>query len=107
MRGVSGYFEQLPDEANAAFLGRYRRAFGPLAPPVSSISESAYEAVHLYAAAARKAGEDEPRTVARELRRSRSDFPRGRVTVTGPETVDQRLFLAEATSGGFALSLPR
>ncbi len=106
MRGVSGYFEQLPDEANAAFLGRYRRAFGPLAPPVSSISESAYEAVHLYAAAARKAGEDEPRTVARELRRSRSDFPRGRVTVTGPETVDQRLFLAEATSGGFALSPP-
>jgi branched-chain amino acid transport system substrate-binding protein len=63
-----------------------------------------YEAVHLYAAAARRAGEDEPRTVARELRRSRADFPRGRVTVSGPETVDQRLYLAEATAGGFAVT---
>ena len=50
MSGVSGYFEQLPDAANAAFLRRYRRTFGAFAPPVSSISESVYEAVHLYAA---------------------------------------------------------
>ncbi len=106
MLGVSGYFEQLPDAANSAFLGRYRSAFGALAPPVSSISESAYEAVHLYAAAARKAGEDEPRTVARELRRSRGDFARGVVTVSGPETVEQRLYLAEATKGGFTVSVP-
>ena len=56
MLGVSGYFEQMPDAANAAFLKRYRRAYGALAPPVSSISESAYEAVHLYAAAAHRAG---------------------------------------------------
>ncbi len=103
MSGVSGYFEQLPDAANASFLRRYRRAFGALAPPVSSISESAYEAVHLYAAAARRAGEDEPRTVARELRRSRGDFPRGAVTISGPETVGQRLYLAEAITGGFAV----
>ena len=104
MWGVSGYFEQLPEEANAAFLRRYRQTFGGFAPPVSSISESAYEALHLYAAAARRAGEDEPRTVARELRRSRSAFPRGTVMVDGPETVWQQLFLAEATPGGFAVS---
>jgi branched-chain amino acid transport system substrate-binding protein len=107
MWGVAGYFEQLPDRANAEFLRRYRRAFGAFAPPVSSISESTYEALHLYAAAARRAGEDEPRTVARELRRSRSDFPRGTVTVEGPETVSQQLFLAEATPGGFAVSPTR
>jgi urea transport system substrate-binding protein len=107
MWGVSGYFEQLPDEANKEFLHRYRQAFGAFAPPVSSISESVYESVHLYAAAARRAGEDEPRTVARELRRSRSDFPRGTVTVAGPETVRQQLFLAEATPGGFAVSPSR
>jgi len=107
MWGVSGYFEQLPDEVNADFLRRYRRAFGAFAPPVSSISESAYEALHLYAAAARRAGEDEPRTVARELRGSRSVFPRGTVTVEGPETVSQQLFLAEATPGGFAVSPSR
>jgi urea transport system substrate-binding protein len=107
MWGVSGYFEQLPDAANSAFLQRYRSAFGAFAPPVSSISESVYEALHLYAGAARRAGEDEPRTVARYLRRSRSDFPRGRVTVAGPETVWQRLFLAEATPGGFTVSPTR
>lgn len=103
MWGVSGYFEQLPDAANAEFLRRYRRAFGAFAPPVSSISESAYEALHLFAAAARRAGEDEPRTVARELRNSRAHFPRGTVTVEGPETVSQQLFLAEARNGGFAV----
>jgi urea transport system substrate-binding protein len=106
MLGVAGYFEQLPDSANAAFLRRYRAAFGALAPPVSSISESAYEAVHLYAAAARRAGEDEPRTVARELRRSRAEFPRGTVTVSGPESVGQQLYLAEAMAGGFAVTRP-
>lgn len=106
MWGVAGYFEQLPDAVNAAFLRRYRKRYGQFAPPVSSISESAYEALHLYAAAARRAGEDEPRAVARELRRSRIDFPRGTVTVAGPDTVEQRLFLAEAGPGGFAVSRP-
>ena len=105
--GVSGYFEQLPDAANTAFLGRYRRAFGAFAPPVSSISESAYEAVHLYAAAARQAGEDEPRTVARELRRSRGDFPRGIVTVTGPETVDTAALPRRSHHGRASRSAPR
>ncbi len=104
MWGVAGYFEQLPGEANTSFLHRYRTAFGRFAPPVSSISESAYEAVYLYASAARRAGGDEPRAVARELRSSRSEFPRGPVTITGPETVRQDLFLAEATAGGFTVS---
>ncbi|MBW0113805.1 substrate-binding protein [Pseudonocardia abyssalis] len=107
MWGVSGYFEQLDGAANTAFLRRYRDAYGRFAPPVSSIAESAYEAVHLYAGAARRAGEDEPRTIARELRSSRSEFPRGPVTVTGPETVRQDLFVAEAVAGGFAVSPPR
>lgn len=103
MWGVSGYFEQLDSTANAAFLRRYRDLYGRFAPPVSSIAESTYEAVHLYAGAARRAGEDEPRTIARELRSSRARFPRGPVTVTGPETVRQELFVAEAVPGGFAV----
>ncbi|WP_214366678.1 substrate-binding protein [Pseudonocardia sp. H11422] len=106
MWGVSGYFEQLPGEVNAEFLSRYRRAYGPFAPPVSSISESAYESLHLYVAAVRRAREDDPRAVAREMRGGRYDFPRGTVTVAGPETVEQRLFLAEATSDGLVVSHP-
>lgn len=105
--GVSGYFEELPGDANRDFRRRYREAHGRFAPPLSSISESAYEAVHLYAAAARRAGEDEPRVIARELRSSRASFPRGAVAVTGPETVRQDLFVAEAVAGGFAVSPSR
>jgi urea transport system substrate-binding protein len=101
MWASSGYFEQLPGSANTTFLERYRQAYGRFAAPVSSISESVYESLHLYAAAARRAGEDEPRAIARELRRSRVEFPRGAVTVDGPETVHQQMFVAEATAGGF------
>jgi len=50
-----GYFQQLPTAENRAFLARYRDAFGPCAPPVSTLSESTYSAVHLYGAAARRA----------------------------------------------------
>lgn len=107
MWGVSGYFEELDNTVNTAFMRRYRELYGRFAPPVSSIAESAYEAVHLYAGAARRAGEDEPRTIARELRSCRSEFPRGPVTVTGPETVRQDLFVAEAVAGGFAVSPSR
>jgi urea transport system substrate-binding protein len=100
---VSGYFAELPGEVNSGFLARYRAAYGRWAPPVSSISESAYEALHLYAAAARRARDGEPRSVARELRGHSSRFPRGTVTLTGPETLRQDLYLARAKVGGFEL----
>lgn len=104
MWGVSGYFEQLDGELNIEFLRRYRRAYGRFAPPVSSISESTYEAVHLYAAAARQAGTNEPGHVAGELRRGRFDFPRGTVTMDGAVGMHQQLYLAEATARGFAVT---
>ncbi|NMI02020.1 substrate-binding protein [Pseudonocardia acidicola] len=106
MWAVAGYFETLPGEVNSEFLDRYRRAYGQFAPPVSSISESAYEAIHLYAAAVRRARQDDPRAVAREMYGGRFRFPRGTVTVSGPETVSQQLFLAEATVDGLAVDLP-
>ncbi|HEV7755677.1 MAG TPA: ABC transporter substrate-binding protein [Mycobacteriales bacterium] len=99
---VSGYFAELPGEANATFLARYRAAYGRWAPPVSSISESTYEALHLYAAAARNARDDEPRSVSRGLR-GRHGFPRGTVTLSGPETFRQDLYLARATAEGFEI----
>jgi branched-chain amino acid transport system substrate-binding protein len=100
---VSGYFAQLPGEVNAGFLARYRAAFGPWAPPVSTISESAYEALHLYAAAARRARDAEPTAVARELPGRHPGLPRGTVTLTDPATVGQELYLAQAGVGGFEL----
>lgn len=80
---VSGYFQHLPTDANEALLARYRRAFGPWAPPLSSLTESAYEALLLNAAAVRRALDGDARAVARELRCGRLDLPRGTVTLHG------------------------
>ncbi|KWX01261.1 hypothetical protein TH66_01665 [Carbonactinospora thermoautotrophica] len=96
-----GYFQQLPTSANEAFLTRYRRRFGRWAPPVSSLTESVYEAVHLYAAAARAAREDTPPVVAESLRHLSLMVPRGEVSLSGPVDFRQPLFVAEAVPGGY------
>lgn len=100
---VFGYFEQLPSGANAAFLTRYRDFVGPVAPPVSSISESIYEALHLYAQAVRAVGTVDPTAVGRALAGARFDGPRGPVRMDGPARIEQPLYLAESVQGGFAI----
>ncbi len=52
---VSGYFQGLQTESNASFLRRYQAQFGPWTPPLSTLSESVFEAVHIWWQAARKA----------------------------------------------------
>jgi urea transport system substrate-binding protein len=101
-----GYFQQLPTAENKAFLSRYRDSFGPWAPPVSTLSESTYSAVHLYAAAARQARQDDPGQVAAQLRWLRAILPRGSVELVGPHQIRQQLRLAEASTGGYRLLEP-
>lgn len=101
-----GYFQQLPSATNKAFLTRYRDSFGPWAPPVSTLSESTYSAVHLYGAAARQARQDDPGQVVTELHRLRAVLPRGPVELAGPHEARQRLQLAEASGGGYRLLEP-
>jgi branched-chain amino acid transport system substrate-binding protein len=98
-----GYFEQLPTRSNRAFLDRYRERYGWIAPPVSSISESVYEAVHLYAAAASERGGEDPQETGRRLCGRTFDGPRGKVKVAEPGRLDQSMYLAEAVPGGFAV----
>lgn len=100
---VFSYFQELSTPANRQFLARYRGRFGPVAPPVSSISESLYEAVHLYAAAAREAPSVDPEQVGGLLCGRSFDGPRGKVTVHDPTNLGQSMYLAEAVSGGFAI----
>ena len=100
---VFGYFQQLRTSANASFLARYRKRFGPWAPPVSSLSESVYEAVYLAAEAARRARSWEPDDVATALLHGRYDGPRGPVAVGGPCELRQEMYVAEAVPGGFAV----
>lgn len=101
--GVSGYFEEVEGAANGDFLHRYRDSFGALATPVSSISQSVYESVHRYAAAARRAGGGDPSDVGRALREERSDLPRGTLPTVADARAGRGLYLAEAVAGGFAV----
>ena len=98
-----GYFQQLPNQDNKAFLGRYHEAFGRWAPPVSTMSESVYEAVLLYAAAARRSRDGDTRQVVAELHRQQAAVPRGIVAMDGPHVYRQALYVAEACPGGFRL----
>jgi branched-chain amino acid transport system substrate-binding protein len=100
---VFGYFEDLPTAENRAFLKRYRDRFGQWAPPPSSLSESAYEAVHLVAGAARRRGSWQPTDVGRAMACSRFAGPRGTVALAGSGAVRQELFLAESVPGGYAV----
>ncbi|MEA2383000.1 MAG: urea transport system substrate-binding protein [Solirubrobacteraceae bacterium] len=100
---VFGYFEDLPTTENRAFVKRYRDRFGQWAPPPSSLSESAYEAMHLVADAAHRARSWHPTDVGRAMASSRFSGPRGPVALAGPGALRQELFLAESVPGGYAV----
>lgn len=98
-----GYFEGLKTASNKAFLQRYRKFVGPFAQPVSSISESMYEAIHLYAQAVRSARSTDPTVVGRALANARFEGPRGPVNMSGPVRFEQPMYLAESVRGGFSI----
>lgn len=97
-----GYFEGLDTTENKALLGRYRGKYGQWAPPLSSLSESVYEAVALYAAAVRN-GRGDVRGVAEALREIRMTMPRGPVESAGPHAMRQNMYVAQAEPGGFRI----
>lgn len=101
IHGVSGYFQHLQTERNGTLLERYRQRFGRWAPPLSSLSESMFEAIHVWAAAARQVRSTDPVAVADEIRRGRYDLPRGTLDLHGEHHVDQPLYLAEARGTTF------
>ncbi len=98
---IFGYFMALPGSAATSFLERYRAAFGQVAPPVSNVSESVYEAVHLYARAASRARSTESTAVSGRLVGSSFKGPRGKVRIRPDGSLQMPLYLAEAVTGGF------
>ncbi len=73
-------------------------------PPLSSLSESVYEAIVLYASAVRQSRGGDESTVTNMLRRSRGRMPRGgAVRSEGPHRMRQDLYVARAESGGFRI----
>lgn len=101
IHGVSGYFQHLQTERNGTLLERYRARFGQWAPPLSSLSESMFEAIHVWAVAARRVRSTEPVPVADEIRFGRYDLPRGTLALDGHHHVEQPLHLATARGATF------
>lgn len=90
---VSGYFQGLQTESNASFLRRYQAQFGPWAPPLSTLSESVFEAVHKWWQAARKAEDSE--RIAAAMRHGEFQLPRGTVTLS-EDRLGQQLHVTKA-----------
>lgn len=101
--GVSGYFHHLETDSNSALLRRYREAVGPWAPPLSTLSESVYEAMIIWARAARMVGSTDPYDLARAMCFGRFDLPRGVVELDGSNHPIQKLHLAEARAGRYVV----
>ncbi|MEU0266796.1 substrate-binding protein [Nocardioides sp. NPDC006303] len=96
---VFSYFQALDSAENIAFLAHYRARFGADAPPVSSLTECVYEAVHLVARAAMAAGETSPSALGRQLRDGVAfTGPRGRVEATA-SGIRQPIYVAHSSSG--------
>lgn len=106
IRGVSGYFQQLQTTGNDSLIQRYREAFGPWAPPLSSLSEAVFEALLIWAAAARQVEPDDPGAIADQMRTGHFDLPRGTVTLDGTGRVVQALYLAEVRGDTFGAMFP-
>jgi branched-chain amino acid transport system substrate-binding protein len=104
---VSGYFEDMATEGNQDLLARYRSAFGKWAPRLSTLSETGYEAARIWAIAAARAGADNPRRIAHEMRHGQFETPRGRVSLNRNAGRPQPLYLAEAVGASFAVGEPR
>ncbi|MEJ8280936.1 ABC transporter substrate-binding protein [Pseudonocardia spirodelae] len=99
IHAVSGYFQLLQTERNGSLLERYRARFGRWAPPLSTLSESMFEAIQVWATAARRARTTAPGPVADEIRRGRFDVPRGTIALDGDDApVGQQLHVV-ATDG--------
>ncbi|HJQ45093.1 MAG TPA: substrate-binding protein [Amycolatopsis sp.] len=62
-----GYVQGGPAAGNADLLARYHAAHGRWAPPISTMSETAYETIHRYARVLHRNADDGPREQGRAL----------------------------------------
>ena len=92
-----GYFQDGPVAGNADLVARYRARYGRWAPPISTLSETVYEAIVQYAQSVRHRTEDSAAQQGRALIDHRGGA--GGTAVGARDLTDPRLFLAEVRSG--------
>lgn len=92
-----GYFQDGPADRNRDLVSRYRAAYGRWAPPISSLSETVYEAILQYARAVYRGSDDSARCQGRALleHRARGDG----TTIGARDLLSPRLYLAEVRAG--------
>jgi ABC-type branched-subunit amino acid transport system substrate-binding protein len=76
-----GYFGTLNTPANRTFLKQLKAKFGNKTAQQTTLSEGTYDAIHLWALAAKKAGSVEPDAVADALGGTSFNAPRGKITI--------------------------
>ncbi|MEM7695678.1 MAG: ABC transporter substrate-binding protein [Pseudomonadota bacterium] len=97
------YFEEIPSEANAAFVKRFKDRMGADAPALNELAARSYEAAYLWAEGVKAAGTAERMAVIEALRTGIGfDGPSGRVEVE-PKTNHalQNVYLAELKDQSF------
>ncbi|MCP3802157.1 substrate-binding protein [Allokutzneria sp. A3M-2-11 16] len=87
-----GYFQEVDSKHNKDFLRRYRERFGAAAPPLSSITESVYQAIHMLASSGALTKDFVLSDLSSALR---TQWKAGK---------KRPLYLAEAVTGGFRIS---
>lgn len=96
-----GYFDALDTPANTEFHKSLEEMFGQDMALQTTLSESTYEGVHLWAQAVEAAGSAEPDDVIEAMGGQSFDGPRGNVTVDGTtHHVAQQIYVGEAQSDG-------
>ncbi len=92
---AAGYFEDLATSDALDFAGRYARRFGVNSPAPSSLGESCYEGMNLYAELVRRAGSIRRDDVLEVSEGVCYGGPRGEVSLHGGHAV-QDVYIAEA-----------
>lgn len=92
---AAGYFEDLATADALEFAGRFARRFGVTSPTPSTIGESCYEGLNLYANLVRTAGSSARGDVLRVSEGARYRGPRGEVVLQRAHTV-QDVYIARA-----------
>lgn len=100
---VGSYFSSLDSDDNRRFLEAYDQMYGVLAPPISVLGESTYEALLLLARSANSAGSFEPGLIREHLTRVQSGGPRGALQMRENGRVRARMHLAKATPSGWEI----
>ena len=94
-----GYLQNIDDAANRSLAARYREHVGPLLPPMTSLTETTYEAVLAYARAANRTPRDAPDGVKAHDLEAAVQGRADEGSVGHRQLLHQPIYLAESRGG--------